>query len=75
MTRTRAQGTQRLISLRRDDLEARFPGLVDPDALARVLPLVQRSSCARAVRQLDGWLAEIEPIRGSTRSSATVLSG
>ena len=23
------QGTQRLISLRRDDLEARFPGLVD----------------------------------------------
>jgi DNA-binding transcriptional ArsR family regulator len=29
ITRTRAQGTLRLISLRRDDLEARFPGLVD----------------------------------------------
>ena len=29
VTRTRAEGTQRLISLRRDDLDARFPGLVD----------------------------------------------
>ena len=29
LTRTRAEGTQRFISLRRDDLEARFPGLVD----------------------------------------------
>ena len=29
VTRTQAQGTVRLISLRRDDLEARFPGLVD----------------------------------------------
>jgi DNA-binding transcriptional ArsR family regulator len=29
VTRTRAEGTQRLISLRRDDLETRFPGLVD----------------------------------------------
>jgi DNA-binding transcriptional ArsR family regulator len=29
ITRSRAAGTQRLISLRRDDLEARFPGLVD----------------------------------------------
>ena len=29
VTRTRAQGTERLISLRRDDLDARFPGLVD----------------------------------------------
>ena len=28
VTRTRAEGTQRLISLRRDDLERRFPGLV-----------------------------------------------
>ena len=28
MTRTRADGTQRFISLRRDDLEERFPGLV-----------------------------------------------
>jgi DNA-binding transcriptional ArsR family regulator len=29
LTRTRAEGTQRFISLRRDDLEDRFPGLVD----------------------------------------------
>jgi DNA-binding transcriptional ArsR family regulator len=29
VTRTRADGTTRFISLRRDDLEARFPGLVD----------------------------------------------
>jgi DNA-binding transcriptional ArsR family regulator len=29
VTRTRAEGTQRMISLRRDDLERRFPGLVD----------------------------------------------
>jgi len=29
ITRTRAEGTQRLISLRSEDLEQRFPGLVD----------------------------------------------
>jgi DNA-binding transcriptional ArsR family regulator len=29
ITRARQAGTQRLISLRREDLEARFPGLVD----------------------------------------------
>jgi len=29
VTRTRAEGTQRYISLRRDDLEERFPGLID----------------------------------------------
>jgi DNA-binding transcriptional ArsR family regulator len=29
VTRTRAEGTQRLISLRREDLDERFPGLVD----------------------------------------------
>ncbi len=29
ITRTRAEGTQRLISLRGDDLDERFPGLVD----------------------------------------------
>ena len=29
VTRTRAQGTLRMITLRRDDLEERFPGLVD----------------------------------------------
>jgi len=29
VTWTRAEGTMRLVSLRRDDLEARFPGLLD----------------------------------------------
>jgi DNA-binding transcriptional ArsR family regulator len=29
VTRTRADGTRRIISLRRDDLDARFPGLLD----------------------------------------------
>jgi DNA-binding transcriptional ArsR family regulator len=29
VTRTQAQGTLRLISLRRDDLDERFPGLLD----------------------------------------------
>jgi DNA-binding transcriptional ArsR family regulator len=29
VTRTRVAGTQRLVSLRRDDLDLRFPGLLD----------------------------------------------
>lgn len=29
VTRTRVEGTRRLIALRRDDLDARFPGLLD----------------------------------------------
>jgi DNA-binding transcriptional ArsR family regulator len=29
VTRTRAVGTRRLVSLRHDDLEARFPGVLD----------------------------------------------
>jgi DNA-binding transcriptional ArsR family regulator len=29
LTRTRAEGTTRLVSLRREDLETRFPGLLD----------------------------------------------
>ncbi|HEY6421727.1 MAG TPA: metalloregulator ArsR/SmtB family transcription factor [Pseudonocardiaceae bacterium] len=29
VTRTRAEGTLRVISLRRDDLDERFPGLID----------------------------------------------
>jgi DNA-binding transcriptional ArsR family regulator len=29
VTRTRADGTRRMVSLRRDDLDARFPGLLD----------------------------------------------
>ena len=29
ITRTRADGTRRMVSLRREDLDARFPGLLD----------------------------------------------
>jgi DNA-binding transcriptional ArsR family regulator len=29
LTRTRAHGTQRIVSLRREELDARFPGLLD----------------------------------------------
>jgi DNA-binding transcriptional ArsR family regulator len=29
LTQTRAQGVRRFVSLRRDDIEARFPGLLD----------------------------------------------
>jgi len=29
VTVTRVEGTQRMVSLRRDDLESRFPGLLD----------------------------------------------
>lgn len=29
LTRTRTEGTRRWVSLRRDDLDARFPGLLD----------------------------------------------
>jgi DNA-binding transcriptional ArsR family regulator len=40
VTRTEAAGTSRLISLRRSDLDARFPGLLDSIiAAARDLPL------------------------------------
>jgi len=29
VTQTRVEGTRRIVALRRDDLEARFPGLLD----------------------------------------------
>ena len=35
VTRTRVVGTQRRVSLRHDDLEARFPGLLDSVLAAR----------------------------------------
>jgi len=35
VTRTRVSGTRRLVSLRRDDLDARFPGLLDAVLSAR----------------------------------------
>ena len=34
LTRTRIEGTHRFVSLRRDDLDARFPGLLDAVLLA-----------------------------------------
>ena len=40
LTATRAVGTQRLISLRRDDLESRFPGLLDAVLAAVPAPAV-----------------------------------
>jgi DNA-binding transcriptional ArsR family regulator len=39
LTKTRVVGTQRLVSLRRDDLDARFPGLLDA-VLAAAEPAV-----------------------------------
>jgi DNA-binding transcriptional ArsR family regulator len=40
LTRTRAEGVQRFVSLRRDDIEARFPGLMACVlAHAEVMPL------------------------------------
>jgi hypothetical protein len=40
VTRTEISGTSRLISLRRDDLDQRFPGLLDSIlASAKELPL------------------------------------
>jgi hypothetical protein len=39
VTRTRVEGTQRFISLRRDDLERRFPGLLDAVLRAAETPM------------------------------------
>ena len=41
VTRTRVEGTQRFISLRRDDLEMRFPGLLDAVLRAAGAPTPQ----------------------------------
>lgn len=42
ITRTEVSGTSRLITLRRDDLDIRFPGLLDPIiAAAMDLPMVK----------------------------------
>jgi DNA-binding transcriptional ArsR family regulator len=41
VTFTRVEGTHRHISLRRDDLEARFPGLLD--AVLQMQPALSRS--------------------------------
>ena len=44
LTHTRAEGTHRHVSLRRDDLDARFPGLLDA-----VLTAAEREAGATAV--------------------------
>lgn len=41
VTRTRVEGTQRFISLRRDDLETRFPGLLSAVLHATETPAPQ----------------------------------
>jgi DNA-binding transcriptional ArsR family regulator len=43
LTRTRAEGTRRIVSLRRDELDARFPGLLDA-----VLAAAEREAPAAA---------------------------
>ncbi len=42
VTRTRPEGTQRWLSVRRDDLDARFPGLLDVVLTAAVEPVEAR---------------------------------
>lgn len=43
ITKTEVSGTSRLISLRRDDLDSRFPGLLDSIVTAaRALPQLER---------------------------------
>jgi DNA-binding transcriptional ArsR family regulator len=44
ITHTRAEGTHRHVSLRRDDVDARFPGLLDA-----VLTAAEREAAATAV--------------------------
>lgn len=41
VTNTRAEGTQRFISLRQDDLERRFPGLLEAVLRAEQAPVAQ----------------------------------
>ncbi len=56
ITRTEAVGTTRLISLRRDDLNARFPGLLDSIIAAAVdLPMVQKIAEAQDESLAVGW--------------------
>jgi DNA-binding transcriptional ArsR family regulator len=43
LTNTRAQGTHRIVSLRRDEVDARFPGLLDA-----VLAAAERDAVAGA---------------------------
>src|SRR5690348_12789773 len=40
ITHTRSEGTQRMVSLRREELDARFPGLLDAIAAASPAPVL-----------------------------------
>src|SRR5439155_26600740 len=52
VTHARAEGTSRFISLRREDLEARFPGLLDTVIkAARSAAKTRNSASGRAVRK------------------------
>jgi DNA-binding transcriptional ArsR family regulator len=52
VTHARAEGTSRFISLRREDLEARFPGLLDTVIkAARSAAKTRNSAAGRAVRK------------------------
>ena len=44
VTRTRASGTERFMSLRRDDLDRRFPGLLDALEADGALPAIAGSA-------------------------------
>jgi len=54
ITRTEVRGTNRLISLRRADLDARFPGLLDSIlASAIAIPFDMREVARAELRQLE----------------------
>lgn len=54
ITRTEIRGTSRLISLRRDDLDARFPGLLDSILASAVnIPFDMREVAQSELRQLE----------------------
>jgi DNA-binding transcriptional ArsR family regulator len=50
VTQTRVLGTQRLVSLRHDDLQRRFPGLLDSVLAAQAGPAAMERASPRRVR-------------------------
>jgi DNA-binding transcriptional ArsR family regulator len=66
ITRTEIRGTSRLISLRRADLDARFPGLLDAIIVsAGEIPYDMREAARAELRQLEqgsaGSAERVEP--------------
>jgi DNA-binding transcriptional ArsR family regulator len=54
VTRTETRGTNRLISLRRADLEARFPGLLDAIIASAInIPFDMREVAREELRELE----------------------